>query len=268
MKKNHNPQKMIEKVNAIVLRISPFSMTSHVVTWLTENGMILRTVIKGATRSKSTFLGQYDLFYTCEVLYYHTRGSREVYIAKECTPLKLRESFRSNWRCTQCASWFSFLIQYTAGSYNYNSDIFNLLEETLDFIHTQKYTYPIVFARFETQLLNEIGIFPNFDKCMLCNNSGLKFDISEGRMHCPQHSYKDSRSPIVTISNDVIGLMETLSKSVSIGPQSSILKTSETTTFSLLRFLGLFMRYHIESLPIEGRAIALKAITDLVNEKG
>jgi phosphoesterase RecJ-like protein len=57
------------KTLGIVLSIRPWSQTSHVVTWLTLNGVIT-TLVKGALRPKSAFIGQYDLFYTCELVYY------------------------------------------------------------------------------------------------------------------------------------------------------------------------------------------------------
>ena len=51
------------KSEAICLDIRPWSRTSHVVEWLTPHGKI-RTLVKGAVRPKSAFLGQYDLNYT------------------------------------------------------------------------------------------------------------------------------------------------------------------------------------------------------------
>ena len=80
---------MIAKTEAIVLRIFLFSRTSHIVAWLAEDGTRLTTSIKGAVRPKSAFLGQYDLFYTCELLYYE-REHAGVHVARECSPLAPR----------------------------------------------------------------------------------------------------------------------------------------------------------------------------------
>ena len=57
------------KTEAICLDIRPWSRTSHVVRWMTPDGPVT-TVVKGAVRPKSAFLGQYDLNYTCEIVYY------------------------------------------------------------------------------------------------------------------------------------------------------------------------------------------------------
>ena len=60
----------IIKTQGIVLTVHPWSRTSHVVTWLTPDHGPVTTLVKGAVRPKSAFLGQYDLFYTCDILYY------------------------------------------------------------------------------------------------------------------------------------------------------------------------------------------------------
>ena len=88
---------MILKDQAIALRIHPFGNTSRIVVWLSQSYGKLATLVKGSQREKSGFLGQYDLFYTCELLFY-AREQRNLHILKECTPLVLRPSFRSDWR--------------------------------------------------------------------------------------------------------------------------------------------------------------------------
>ena len=82
------------KTEAVCLRIYPWSRTSHIVHWLTPHGR-LATVVKGATRPKSAFLGQYDLNYTCEIVYY--LGSRgDLHALRECSPENARASLRGN----------------------------------------------------------------------------------------------------------------------------------------------------------------------------
>ena len=87
----------ILKTTAIALRIAPYSNTSRIVVWLTEEGERLATIIKGALRPKSLFIGEYDLFNTSEVLYYQRRedGLR---IVRECSLLQDRPRFRTDWR--------------------------------------------------------------------------------------------------------------------------------------------------------------------------
>ena len=82
------------RTGAICLDIRPWSRTSHVVSWLTPTGKVA-TVVKGAVRAKSQFLGQYDLNYTCDIIYY-ARAKGELHALRECVPLEMREGLRGD----------------------------------------------------------------------------------------------------------------------------------------------------------------------------
>ena len=121
----------VDRTEATVLRIYPFSNTSHSVVWLAADGRRLVTSVKGAARPKSAFLGQYDLFQTCELLYY--AASRDgVHVARECDALRRRDNLRDNWRAEHCASWFSALADIAASSDAAYPALFALFGETLD----------------------------------------------------------------------------------------------------------------------------------------
>ncbi|NCC51559.1 MAG: DNA repair protein RecO, partial [Spartobacteria bacterium] len=96
------------KTEALVMRCVPFSNTSMIVSWLTPEHGLVATMIKGAQRPKSLFLGQYDLFYTCELIYYD-QPNVELYTARECTPLQFRPRFRTDWRAMCLASYLVYL---------------------------------------------------------------------------------------------------------------------------------------------------------------
>jgi len=100
------------RTEAICLDIRPWSQTSHVVTWLTPNGK-LATVVKGAVRAKSAFLGQYDLNYTCEILYY-ARAKGDLHALRDCCPLEMRESLRADYRRLALAGYFRSLVSELA----------------------------------------------------------------------------------------------------------------------------------------------------------
>ena len=85
------------KTTGIVLDIRPWSRTSHVVTWLTPDRGPVVTLVKGAVRPKSAFLGQYDFFYTCELVYY-IRAKGELHAIREAAPLNPREHLRGSFR--------------------------------------------------------------------------------------------------------------------------------------------------------------------------
>ena len=99
----------ILRTEAIALRVSPFSRTSHVVTWLSPEHGRLATVVKGACRPKSAFLGQYDLFATCELLFYR-RDHDGAHAIRECSPLEPRDELRDDWRRVTTASYLCDLL--------------------------------------------------------------------------------------------------------------------------------------------------------------
>ena len=96
------------KAEAICLDIRPWSRTSHVVSWLTPTGKVA-TVVKGAVRAKSQFLGQYDLNYTCDIIYY-ARAKGELHALRECVPLEMREGLRGDYRKLALAGYFRRLV--------------------------------------------------------------------------------------------------------------------------------------------------------------
>jgi DNA repair protein RecO len=93
----------IVKTEGVCLAVHPWSRTSHIVRWLTPGGPVACHV-KGAVRPKSAFLGQYDLNYTCEVLYY-ARARGELHALRECSPLKMREELRGDYRALALADY-------------------------------------------------------------------------------------------------------------------------------------------------------------------
>ena len=89
---------------AICLDIRPWSKTSHVVSWLTPVGKVT-TVAKGAERPKSYFLGQYDLNYTCDILYY-AGAKGEIHALRDCVPVARRDDLRDDYRVLALAGYF------------------------------------------------------------------------------------------------------------------------------------------------------------------
>ena len=96
------------KAEAICLDIRPWSQTSHVVTWLTRGGRV-STLVKGAVRPQSAFLGQYDLNYTCEIVFY-SRSRADLHALRECSPLEIREGMRGDYRAIAVAGYFRSLV--------------------------------------------------------------------------------------------------------------------------------------------------------------
>ena len=146
------------KTEAICLDVRPWSRTSHVVSWLTPDGKIT-TVVKGAVRSKSLFLGQYDLNYTCDILYY-ARAKGEVHALRECVPVEMREDLRADYRKLALAGYFRRLVAELAPTGEECRAWYALLRRGLDEIRPK----PEDLVRFELEILRLSGLAPDFSK--------------------------------------------------------------------------------------------------------
>ncbi len=144
---------------AICLAIVPWSKTSHIVTWLTREGKV-STVAKGAERPKSFLLGQYDLNYTCDILYY-ARARGEIHALRECAPLRLREALRADYRALALAGYFRRLVYEFAPQGVECGDWYALLEEFLDKA-TGEEKLRILLA-FELKVLRLMGLEPEVE---------------------------------------------------------------------------------------------------------
>lgn len=253
------PAPRIAKTEAVVLRIHPFSHTSHVVAWLTREGRRVATGIKGAARPKSPFLGQYDLFQTCELLYY-SRSRDGLHVARECTPLVRRDSLRDNWRAAFCASWFAALADAVSDSGMALPGLYRLLVESLDVLAaTPGAPSPALFARFEAKLLVEAGLRPNFEPAG-DGSRAFRFHLFDGRALAPDERAPGVSEPVVRLPAEAAALFGTLAESQSVGPASGFVRAAPPATAALLRFLGLFLHSHLPDAPLRGRALAIESL--------
>jgi len=178
---------MILKDPAIVLRMTPFGNTSRIVVWLSATHGKLATLVKGSQREKSPFLGQYDLFYTCELLFY-AREHRNLHILKECTPLETRPSFRTDWRACAAASYVAGVMDRAMPVGPASPRLYVLLEQMLDQLSSRT-PGPAFLPRFELLLLQELGLAPGWDVCAKCRvdlrgDVGGRLDVAHGALLC------------------------------------------------------------------------------------
>lgn len=151
------------KTSGIALRIRPWSRTSHIVSWMTPLGKVT-TIVKGAARAKSFFLGQYDLNYTAELLYY-ARAKGELHALKECYPLKTRDYLRENFRLIALSDYFRFLVYELSPHGPDAAKWYEALETALDDLNSRKTLEEMISALlvFEKKVLDLAGLSPDFE---------------------------------------------------------------------------------------------------------
>ena len=223
------------KTEAICLRIAPWSRTSHVVQWLTPAGR-LATSVKGAVRPKSAFLGQYDLNYTCDIVYY-TRARNELHALRECAPSSTRDSLRECLPALLAAEHFRALAGELAPDGEEASEWFCLLAGALDRLvgiaarkggdmHVE---LAAELLEYELAALGLSGLEPGIEA-----KSGSFALRGERRMPVPQQVAKCIRSPRSEKNMQIL--------------------------LDAARAIGVFYTFHLDC-PLEGRRAVVRAIS-------
>ena len=240
----------IIKTQGIVLTVYPWSRTSHVVTWLTPDHGPVTTLVKGAVRPKSAFLGQYDLFYTCDILYY-ARATADLHALREATPRAFRESLRGRWRETALAGYAAGLVKDLAPANAEAAAWFSFLDSLLARLESTGGAQLVATApggtrscasalqelvRLETEILQLAGWTPDFSN-MDPHAEWTPFAVDLGR--CGEGARTVRLSP----------------RTVAVLNRPDAPGHSLETVKDAVRFLGVFLSYHIERPPDIRRAL-------------
>ena len=261
---------MITQTEALALQIRPWSKTSHIVTWLTPDHGRIVTSIKGASRPKSPFLGQYDLFYTCDLQFY-TREHDGVHIAKECSPLIRRDPLRDQWRVTVTAAYLADLTARALPLRQPHPEVYALLTQTLDYLSSHPAaSWVDCVVRYELHLLHYLGLLPDLSPCNTCHTprpNWFSFSVSTGRILCKHDSSPHSDESILSLHPSIQEHFVLLRQKLISGRYPLVLEIEPTKKnaenlklpLGLSRFLGIFITLHLD-VPASVRRVALEMI--------
>ena len=225
----------IVKTEGICLAVHPWSRTSHIVRWLTPDGPVACHV-KGAARPKSAFLGQYDLNYTCEVLYY-ARARGELHALRECAPIDMREDLRGDFRALALADYMRAQCAALAPHGPDCAPWHALLGGALDSLCVRKNEsgdYLRTLLEFELGVLRLSGLYPEMEA-----ESGAFALRGERSMPVSAEVARCLRSPLAEKNIQIL--------------------------VDAARAIGVFYTFHLDSAP-EIRRTVLRMICN--NEKG
>ncbi len=217
-------------------------------TWLTEDRGRISTIIKGSQRPKSMFLGQYDLFYTCEILYY-AKETQEVYVTRECAPLSLRIGLRSDWKAAAMASYLTDLALHITLPSAPHGELYTLMNHSLDYLASRGATPAFIFWH-ELKLLDLLGLSPRLRICLDCGNALIagagrtRFSYARGGILCGTCAARH-RESTVHLAADVWATLTGWQRSRT--PQ--VIEHTRSTQVQLdaiEKFLGLFLSHHLE----------------------
>lgn len=223
------------KTDAICLDIRAWSKTSHIVSWLTPAGKTT-TVVKGAVRPKSAFLGQYDLNYSCEIVYY-ARGRGDVHALRECVPLKMREALRGDYRAAALAGYFRSLAASLAPFGAECAAWSGLLETSLDDLAgvacraagpPRSRGLVEKMISFEKRVLALCGLEPDFSGYDE-NAEWSAFSVETGR-------FRDTGGRLMRISRETARYLE----------GTEFFAENPSTPLDAARVIGVFYQFHLD----------------------
>jgi len=151
---------MAERADAIVLRVSPVTESSLIVTWFAREAGKLKTMAKGARRPKSPWRGRIDLFYRDEIVFLRSKRT-DLHLLQDCFLENARARLRDSVPALTAASYATELVELITEPEDPNAMIFDLLAETLDRLENS--LSAVLLLWFELGLLAAAGWRPKWE---------------------------------------------------------------------------------------------------------
>jgi DNA repair protein RecO (recombination protein O) len=256
----HHP---IAKTDAIPLRVTPFSNTSQIVTWLTPTHGKLATVIKGAYRPKQMGAGEYDIGYRCELLFYEY-AKNGLHNFRECTALDRRRTCRGDWQRTAAISYICRLVADATPDGAHMPELYRLTDDVLTGLDQIPPPHDTLLLWFELQLLELLGLAPRLHhccrcKCQLSPDVNAHFSAALGGILCETCKPQRTDAAAVKLSADILALLRRWQRSRAFAPLRTVVMTP-TTREMVCSSLRHFLARHLETPP-ECRQVAYQMVS-------
>lgn len=251
----------IAKTEAVVLRVTPFSNTSHIVTWLTPGFGKLATVIKGACRPKRAAAGEYDLGWRCELLFYEY-GHNGLHTFKECAALDRRAACRADWRRTAVLSYLCHLAGVATPDGAHVPALYRLTETSLETLSQTPPPHDTLVLWFELRLLELLGLSPRLEHCTGCRQrlapaEDVRFPAAMGGAVCERcAASRSGTAAALRLGGGIRRLMIRWQRSTSFAPLRAV-ALEPAVREPLCRSLRHFVPHYLEIAP-ESRAVAFQ----------
>src|SRR5579862_744033 len=149
-----------ERAEGIVLRRQPVTESSLIVTWYTREFGKLKTLAKGARRSKGPFQGKIDLFYRDEIVFLPSKRS-DLHLLHDCFLENPHPRLRKSVASLTAASYVCELVELATEREDPNDKIYELLVKILELLERRHDGVPLIW--FEIQLLAAAGWKPKWE---------------------------------------------------------------------------------------------------------
>jgi DNA repair protein RecO (recombination protein O) len=140
----------------IILRRMPYSETSCILSWLTEQHGLIRTLAKGAAKPKQAFYGKTDIFLQGRVCWIPSSHS-QLHVLKEISIEHANRELTQSYASLLTATYFGEIIELLAESQTPIPDIYDLFGKALGYLQ-EKPASNLLVERFERKLLGILGL--------------------------------------------------------------------------------------------------------------
>ncbi len=168
----------MERARGTIIRLTKLTESSLIVHWLTEEHGLIKTVVKGARRAKSSFAGRIDLFIEAELEW--GRSSRsELHTLREVDVTDFRQGLRKSYRDAVVAAYFCQLLEQVLELDHPVPEMFDLLRRGLGYLEKEGADRRGLF-HFEKQIAQLLGL-GNSAQAALLQSYGK---LPASRDHC------------------------------------------------------------------------------------
>lgn len=139
----------------ILIHQTPYSETSRLITWFTQENGILRTLAKGVSRKKSSF-GVLDVFYECQ-LSYTLKSKTSLHNLISSQLILNHGQHLSSYPKQVSALYFFEVVEALVEKQTPIQEYYGIFRQALLYLHTHESSWKLI-ERYERKILELAGL--------------------------------------------------------------------------------------------------------------
>jgi DNA repair protein RecO (recombination protein O) len=180
---------MFQKIEGIVIRTTDYGETNKIVTIFSRELGKISAMARGAKKPKSRLSAVSQPF---TYGYFLIQIGSGLGTLQQGEILSSMREIREDIFLTAYASFVVELTDKATEEKKNNPYLFEMLYQTLRYMN-EGVDPEILALMYQTKMLPVLGLYPNFDECVICrqSNTFVAFSVREGGFLCPFHAEQD-----------------------------------------------------------------------------
>ena len=166
-----------QKTRALIIRTTDYSETSQVLSVYTRDFGRISLLAKGSKRKRAGSEGPLDVFQVMDIVFLEksgTHGSSPLHLLTDRKLVEDYHGLRRNLERGYAAFFIAELLQNLTEQHDPGPEVYDLANIALSML-CQTSRPNVVVHSFEVHFLNQLGLLPRIDACVLC---GGRLDAS------------------------------------------------------------------------------------------